>query len=94
MISGPLHFLVLVDTIAAFQSFTEAYTAYFGAGSSTYGSDAALFYVIYVLQQAFEFLHMGYAAALAMLLFLVVLVVTAVQSALTRRYVFYFGDQP
>ncbi|PVG80942.1 spermidine/putrescine ABC transporter permease [Nocardioides gansuensis] len=93
MISGPLYFLALVDTIAAFQSFTEAYTAYFGAGNSTYGNDAALFYVIYVFQQAFEFLHMGYAAALAMLLFLVVLVVTAGQSALTRRYVFYYGDQ-
>ena len=66
MISGAIYFIVIVDTIAAFQSFTEAYTAFFGAGNTTYSNDAALFYAIYLFQQAFEFLHMGYASAMAM----------------------------
>jgi multiple sugar transport system permease protein len=92
-ISGTIYFLVVVDTIASFQSFTEAYTAFFGSGNTTYSNDAALFYSIYLFQQAFEFLHMGYASALAMLLFLIVLVVTGVQVWLSRRLVYYAGDQ-
>ena len=91
-ISGALYFLVIVDTIGALQSFTEAYTAFFGSGRSTYGNDAALFYAIYLFQQAFEFLHMGYASALAMLLFVLVMVVTAVQVWAGKRYVHYAGE--
>jgi multiple sugar transport system permease protein len=92
MISGTLYFLLLVDTIAAFQSFTEAYTAFFGAGNTTYSNDAALFYSIYLFQQAFEFLHMGYASALAMLLFVIIMAVTAVQIWVSRRFVYYAGE--
>ncbi|HEY0645109.1 MAG TPA: sugar ABC transporter permease [Nocardioides sp.] len=92
IISPAIYFIVVVDTIASLQSFTEAYTAFFGAGNTTYSNDAALFYAIYLFQQAFEFLHMGYASALAMLLFLVVMVVTAVQVVLSRRLVHYTGE--
>ncbi|GAA4901547.1 sugar ABC transporter permease [Stackebrandtia albiflava] len=93
MISPALFFVVVVNTIGAFQTFTEAYTAYFGAGNSTYGNDAALFYVIYLFQQGFEFFHMGYASAMAWLLFLVVAVITAVQLVVSRRLVHYEGDR-
>jgi len=93
MISGALFFLLIVDTIAGFQSFTEAYTAYFGAGNSTYSNDAALFYTIYLFQQAFQFLHMGYASALAMLLFVIIMVVTAVQVRLSRTFVYYESER-
>ena len=91
VISPAIYFIVVVDTIASLQSFTEAYTAFFGAGNTTYSNDAALFYAIYLFQQAFEFLHMGYASALAMLLFLIVMLVTAVQVWLSKRYVHYTG---
>ncbi|MEV4367823.1 sugar ABC transporter permease [Nonomuraea sp. NPDC049637] len=94
LISPTLFFLFIVNTINALQSFTEAYTAFFGAGNTTYSNDAALFYVIYLFQQAFEFLHMGYASALAWLLFIVIMLITAVQILVTRRYVHYEGGQP
>ena len=93
IISPAIYFIVVVDTIAALQSFTEAYTAFFGAGNTTYSNDAALFYAIYLFQQAFEFLHMGYASAMAMLLFVIVMLVTAVQVALSRRLVHYTGER-
>ncbi|MCD4533240.1 sugar ABC transporter permease [Nocardioides sp. cx-169] len=93
MISGALFFVVIVDTIAGFQSFTEAYTAFFGSGNTTYGNDAALFYSIYLFQQAFEFLHMGYAAALAWVLFLIIMVVTFVQIRVSKRLVYLEGEQ-
>ncbi|MEV4113546.1 sugar ABC transporter permease [Nonomuraea sp. NPDC049695] len=93
MISPTLFFLFIVDSISALQSFTEAYTAFFGAGNTTYSNDAALFYAIYLFQQAFEFLHMGYASALAWLLFIVIMAITGIQFLVTRRYVHYEGGQ-
>jgi len=93
MISPAVFFIVVVNTIAALQTFDEAYTAFFGAGNSTYSNDAALFYVIYLFQQAFEFLHMGYASAMAWLLFALILVVTGIQLLVSRRLVYYEGGQ-
>ncbi|MEV0995260.1 sugar ABC transporter permease [Nonomuraea sp. NPDC050202] len=94
MISPTLFFLFIVDSINALQSFTEAYTAFFGSGNTTYSNDAALFYAIYLFQQAFEFLHMGYASALAWLLFIVIMAITGVQFVVTKRFVHYEGGNP
>lgn len=94
MISGSIFFVTVVNTIAALQSFTEAYTAFFGVGKTTYSNEAAELYAIHVFRQAFEFLQMGYASALAWLLFLVIMVITGVQVFVSRRLVYYEGDQP
>ena len=93
MISGALFFVFIVDSIAAFQSFTEAYTAFFGSGNTTYSNDAALFYAIYLFQQAFEFLHMGYASAMAWVLFAIIMVITFIQIRVTKRFVYLEGEQ-
>lgn len=93
MISPALFFIVVVNTIAGLQTFDEAYTAFFGAGNTTYSNDAALFYVIYLFQQAFEFLHMGYASAMAWLLFVIIMIVTVAQITLSRRLVYYEGEE-
>jgi multiple sugar transport system permease protein len=92
LISPTIFFLVIVNTIGALQSFDEAYTAFFGSGNSTYSNDAALFYAIYLFQQAFRFLHMGYASAMAMLLFVIIMIVTAVQIRVSRRSVYYESE--
>lgn len=93
MISGTIFFLVIVNTIAGFQTFTEAYTAYFGAGNSTYDNSSALFYVIYLFQQAFEYFHMGYASAMAWVLFLIIMIITVIQLRVSKRFVYYEGEQ-
>ncbi|PZF80923.1 spermidine/putrescine ABC transporter permease [Jiangella anatolica] len=93
MISGALFFIFIVNTIAGFQTFTEAYTAFFGSGNTTYSNDAALFYVIYLFRQAFEFLEMGYASAMAWLLFVIIMIFTAIQIRVSRRFVYYEGEQ-
>ncbi|MFI6262513.1 carbohydrate ABC transporter permease [Micromonospora sp. NPDC051006] len=94
MISGALFFTLIVQTISALQMFDQAYTMFFGAQqNSTYSNEAALFYVIYLFQQAFRFLHMGYASALAWLLFLIILIITAVQVRVSRRFVYYEGEK-
>jgi len=92
MISHALFFTLIVQTIHALQSFDEAYTAFYGSSASaTYSSDAALFYLVYLFQQAFQFLHMGYASAMAWLLFVVIMVITVVQIKVSKRFVYYEG---
>jgi multiple sugar transport system permease protein len=93
MISPALFFTFIILTINGLQTFDEVYTAFYNQGGQTYSSDAALFYVIYLFQQAFQFFHMGYASALAWLLFLVIGVVTVIQIAVSRRYVYYEGSR-
>ncbi|MFD1719210.1 carbohydrate ABC transporter permease [Georgenia deserti] len=93
MISGPIFFIFVVNTIAGFQTFTEAYTAFFGSGNTTYSNDAALFFAIYLFRQAFESLQMGYASAMAWLMFVIILIVTLIQLRLSKRFVYYEGEQ-
>jgi multiple sugar transport system permease protein len=93
MISPSLFFVLIVNTIGSLQMFAEVYAMYFGTGTTRSSTgDAALFYVVYLFQQAFQFLHMGYASAMAWLLFLVVLVITLIQVRVSRRFVFYEGE--
>lgn len=92
MISPALFFTFIILTIAGLNTFTEVYTAYFGGGQAGAESpDAALMYAIYLFRQAFEFFNLGYAAAMAWLLFVIVMVVTLVQIVVSRRFVFYQG---
>jgi multiple sugar transport system permease protein len=92
MISGSLYFTLIVNTISSLQSFTEVYTMYFGnAATASSSGDAALMYAVYLFQQAFQFLHMGYASAMAWLLFAVILVITIVQVRVARQRVYYEG---
>ena len=92
MISPALFFLVIINTISALQTFDKVYTAYFNP-NTPFGTDATLFYVIYLFQQAFTYFKLGYASALAWVLFGLIMVVTAVQIVVSRRYVYYEGDR-
>jgi multiple sugar transport system permease protein len=49
--------------------------------------DSALFYVLYLFDQAFRHFRMGYASALAWVLFLVTIVIVAVQVRISKRVV-------
>ncbi len=94
MISGALFFTMIVLTIASLQMFDQAYAMFFGnSQTATYSNDAALFYVIYLFQQAFQFLHMGYASALAWLLFVIIMIITALQVWLSKRFVYYESER-
>jgi multiple sugar transport system permease protein len=95
MISPALFFTFIVLTIAGLQTFAEVYTAYFGqaGGAGAEAPEAALMYAIYLFRQAFEFFDMGFASAMAWLLFAIIMVVTAFQFVVSRRFVFYQGQQ-
>ncbi len=91
-ISGAIFFTVIVNTIASLQIFAEVYTMFFGPARSGPGQESALFYTIYLFRRAFEDLDLGYASALAWVLFVIILIITVIQVVISRRLVFYAGD--
>jgi multiple sugar transport system permease protein len=94
MISPALFFTFIVLTIAGLQTFDVIYTAYFSPGEGSAGAsnpDAALMTVVYLFRQAFEFFNIGFASAMAWLLFAIIMVITAIQFLVSRRFVFYQG---
>ena len=77
-------FNLIFGIILTFQSFTNAFIATNGGPL-----DSTLFYVLYLYRKAFEHLQMGYASALAWLLFLIVLVCTLIIFLTSGKWVFY-----
>ena len=90
MISPALFFCFIILTLAALNQFTVAYTSFFNSGSGATNS-AALFYAIYLFQQAFKFFNMGFASAMAWVLFAISMVITGINIFVTKRFVFYQG---
>lgn len=93
MISSVIFFQVVVLTIASLQMFDKVYVLFGNPGSQTYANDASLFYVLYLFQEAFTSLKMGYASALAWILFLIILIITLIQLRLGKRLVYYEGER-
>ena len=90
LISPTLFFLTIVNTIAALQVFDQAYLLFYRDGTSS-APDAALFYGVYLFQQAFRQFNFGLAAAMAWLLFVIILGITAIQIKVGNRLVYYEG---
>lgn len=89
-ISGVIFFLVVIDTIAALQTFTQSVVLLDENGGS---GSAGLLYVMYLFNQAFRYFHMGYASALAWILFVVIVAFTALQFQLSSFWVHYEGGE-
>jgi multiple sugar transport system permease protein len=87
LLSPVIFFNLVIGIIGSFQIFSAAYIMTNGGPANQ-----TLFYVLYVYQQAFKFLQMGYASALAWVLFLIVLVFTIVQFRVAGRWVHYEGE--
>ena len=92
-ISGAIFFTLIINTVYALQLFTEIYAMFFGQQQS--GSAAAqreaLFYVIYLFNQAFQSFNFGYGSAMAWLLFVIIVTITVIQIRGSRRFVYYEG---
>jgi multiple sugar transport system permease protein len=84
LLTPTILFTLTTGVIGSFQIFTQAFVLT-GGGPN----DASLFYALYIYQQAFLFFQMGYAAALAWVLFTIVLTVTLINLHISRSWVYY-----
>jgi multiple sugar transport system permease protein len=88
MLSPFILFNLIIGLIGTMQIFTEAYILTAG-GAAGGPADSTLFYAYYLFVQAFQFFNMGYASAMAWVLFLIVLVLTLAQFWLSGKWVHY-----
>jgi multiple sugar transport system permease protein len=92
MISGAMFFNVIILTIYAFQVFDQAFLL-FWRDQNNATSESALFYAVYLFQQAFREFNFGFAAAMAWVLFVILLVLSIIQVKLGNRFVYYEGER-
>lgn len=92
LISGTTFLVLIMSTISTFQAFEQIYVMTGGAldASSAGGPNkASLVLMIYLYQEGFSFLRMGYASAIAWVLFVILFLLTVVQMSLQKKWVHY-----
>jgi multiple sugar transport system permease protein len=88
LLTPVVFFNAVVQTIDAFKAFTPAFIISSGTGGPI---DSTLFYTLYLYQEAFSFFRMGYAAALAWILVVIIAIFTAF-SFLSARFWVHYDD--
>ena len=74
-LSPIIFFNFVMQMISAFQSFTQAFIVSGGSGGPL---DSTMFYSLYLYIKGFGFSEMGYAAAMAWVLLIVIAILTAI----------------
>jgi ABC-type sugar transport system permease subunit len=90
LMSPILLYNLVICLVVTFQYFTQAYTMTNGRGDP---NNATLFVNLELFREAFTFNRMGYGAAIAWLIFVIVLVLTLVIFAFARKRVYYAGGE-
>ena len=88
MLTPTIFFNLILSIIGTFQTFTSAFVATNGGPL-----DSTLFYVLYLYRKAFQEFQMGYASALAWVLFLIILVLTILVVRSGQSWVYYEGEK-
>ena len=88
ILTPTLFFNLVMAIIGSFQVFTSAYVMTEGGPN-----EATLFYVLYLYQKAFEQFQMGYASAMAWILFAIVLSLTLLVLRSSKSWVYYEGER-
>jgi len=86
MLTPVILFNSIIGLINGFQYFVQPYVMTNGGPA-----DTTLVYSLYLYRNAFQFFRMGYASAMGWVLFLLILVLTAVVLRSARRWVHYRG---
>lgn len=89
MLTPTILFNLVMGLIGSFQYFTQVYVMTGGKGGPI---DSTMFYALYLYRNSFYYLRMGYASAMAWLLFIVILVATVAVLISSKRWVHYHGE--
>lgn len=90
MISPVIFYNVTLGVIGAFQYFIPAFLI---GGVSGNPQGATMFYNLHFYREAFVFSEMGYASVLAVVLFVLVMILTALLFFFGQRAVYYAGEK-
>lgn len=89
MISPVLYFNLIMGIIGALQTFTQVFVMTGGADGAP--ARSTLFYALYLFSNAFYDLRMGYASAMAWILFVIIVALTIISTKLVEKRIHYSG---
>lgn len=93
MLSPTIFFNLIMSMIGAFQTFDAAFVISTArAGQIGAPLKSTLFYLLHLYQEGFTYINMGYASALAWMLFIIILIVTLIINRSSKSWVFYSGE--
>ncbi len=84
-----IFFTLVLGIIGTFQIFAQIFVLTDGMGGP---QNSTLVYVMYLYRNAFNFFRMGYASAMAWILFVLILILTWVQFKWASRWVYYESE--
>jgi multiple sugar transport system permease protein len=90
MLSPYIFFNLIMGTIGVLQTFDNVYVMTDGSGGPV---DSTLVPVLYLFSKAFRYFSMGYASALAWVLFAIILAFTLFQLKIAPRWVHYEAEK-
>ncbi len=88
LLTPVIFFNVVIAIIGGIQTFAEPYVMTSGGPQNT-----TLFLGLHLYQSAFSYMKMGYASAMAWIMFIFILVLTLIQFKLANRWVYYEGTE-
>jgi len=88
MISPVIYFNGIMTLIGALQVFAVPYVMTSGGDGP---GRSLLFIATYIYQNAFDYWNMGYACALGLILFLIILSLTVLATRLSEKHIYYAG---
>ena len=88
MVSPVLYFNLIIGIIGSLQEFVKPFVMLPDGGENR----SALLLAVYIYQNAFEFNNMGYACAMAVVMFFLVLLLTWLATRAMGRHVYYAGE--
>ncbi|MBS5142946.1 MAG: sugar ABC transporter permease [Firmicutes bacterium] len=86
LVTPTLFFVMITSLISTFQTFD---TIYMMVNKKSLAMEATQSMVVYFYRNAFEYSKKGYASALAVFLFLIIMVITAIQMKMQKKWVNY-----
>ena len=89
MITPTILFNLVMGLINSFQYFTQVFVMTGGKGTP---ADSTMVYALYLYRTAFNYLKMGYASAMAWMLFMVILAATVSVLVSSKQWVHYHGE--
>jgi multiple sugar transport system permease protein len=93
LMSPVILYNLIIGIIGTFQYFTEVYVLTSGLTGGLGGpAKSTLFYNVYLYSNAFRYMNMGYASALAWVLFVIVLLLTLLVFRSSAAWVYYEGE--
>ena len=87
MMTPAIFLTAVLQIIGSWQVFTQALIVTNGGPR-----DSTLFILLHLYRTGFEYFQMGYASAIAWVLFMIILVFTVIQFGVARRWVYYEGS--